>query len=410
MKLLVIGHNYYPELTGIGKYTSEFCSFLAEKEGHSVQVITAYPHYPQWKIAEGYRHRWFNSERIQGVKVLRVPIYVPANPSGFKRLLMDAFFILNAFIALNYLLLVKRRKFDYIFTPVPFFALGLLGLYYRFFSRKTKVLYHIQDLQIDAADNLGLIKNKQLLGLLRSVERFILQHVDHVSTISDGMQRKVLAKSSKLKECLLFPNWINNKNIHVITPKPVIHKDNLAGKRIILYSGAIGEKQGLEIIIEAARHFAAYQNDFVFIISGEGPYKEKLIADAAAHGLTNVLFYNLLPIDAFNELLNAAFLHLVIQKESGSDLFLPSKLTNILGIGGQVIVTATNGTSLYKILQDHQCGVLIEPMNIGELIDAITRLADNKELRAALSANALSYSDAFLNQRSVIDNYIVQVA
>jgi colanic acid biosynthesis glycosyl transferase WcaI len=409
MKLLVIGQNYYPELTGIGKYTAEFCSFMAEQEICSVSAITGYPYYPQWKLFEGYRNRRFTKEKISEVEVFRVPLYVPKKPNGLKRLIMDALFILNAFFVVNYLLLFRRQKFDYIFTPVPCFALGLLGLYYRFFVPKTKVLYHIQDLQVDAAANLGIISNKLLFRVLLGIERFIIEHVNQVSTISEGMRDKVMAKSKRLKQCVLFPNWINNKNIYPIDPQPIMSKDGLHDKYIVFYSGAIGEKQGLEIIIETARHFSTFQNNFAFVIAGEGPYKEHLIAASESYGLRNVFFYNLLPVDMFNKMLNAAFVHLVIQKESGSDLFLPSKLTNILGIGGCVIVTASEGTSLHSILYNHKCGYLINPGNVPELCNAIRTLDLDAALRGHLSAKALAYSRKFLNQDSVIGDYLESV-
>jgi colanic acid biosynthesis glycosyl transferase WcaI len=302
-------------------------------------------------------------------------------------------------------LLFRRKKFDYIFIAVPSFMLGLIGLYYRFFSRKTIVLYHIQDLQIDAADNLGMIKSRGLLKLLYGIERFVLKHVNHVSTISEGMREKVLAKSASLKECLLFPNWINNKNIYPISPKPVIDKDMLRNKKIIFYSGAIGEKQGLEIILEAAAYFSR-RKDLVFLISGEGPYKQKLTELAQQQQLSNLVFYNLMPIEEFNTMLNAAYIHLVVQKESGSDLFLPSKLTNILGIGGCVIVTATQGTSLFDIISGHKCGCLIHPSDVQALCNAIEELDSNDDKRNFFAANALEYAHNFLYQSSVTEHYM----
>jgi colanic acid biosynthesis glycosyl transferase WcaI len=409
MKFLVIGHNYYPELTGIGKYTSEFTAYLTNQKKVSVQVITAYPHYPQWKITGKYTGRWFQTEVIAGATVRRIPIYVPSRPTGFKRLIMDMTFLFNAFLVINYLLIVKRIRFDYVFIAVPSFSLGLLGLYYRFFVRTARVLYHIQDLQVDAAYKLNIIKNKTLLGALYRTERFILEKVDFVSTISPGMRKKILSKSARIKTCLLFPNWINNQHIFPLHPTPVLRRTELYGKRIVFYSGAIGEKQGLEVVLEAARHFSGFPNDLAFVIAGEGPFKQRLMKQCEAWGLGNLFFYNLLPVTEFNEMLNASFLHLVIQKESGDDLFLPSKLTNILGTGGCAIVTAEPGTSLYDILYDYGCGYLIKPASSQALIDAINVLMDNASIRKKISACAASYANRFLHQSTVTEEYLASV-
>ena len=83
MKILVFGINYYPELTGIGKYTAEMCAWLA-KQPHEVTVITAMPYYPEWQIHLQYQRRLWHSETIDGVAVQRCPLYVPKKVSGAK--------------------------------------------------------------------------------------------------------------------------------------------------------------------------------------------------------------------------------------------------------------------------------------------------------------------------------------
>jgi colanic acid biosynthesis glycosyl transferase WcaI len=404
-KVLAVGHNYYPELTGIGKYTAEFCNYLVG-ENFAVDVITGNPYYPQWKLFDGYKNNRFTKENINGVNVYRTPLFIPKKPTGFKRLLQDGFFFTTVLMVMVKLLFHKK-KYDFIFIAVPSFMLGLTGLFYRFFSRSTVVLYHIQDLQIDAAENLDMIKSKALIKFLYRIERYVLNHVNYVSTISEGMREKVLQKSRSLKECLLFPNWINNKNIYPIDPKPVIEKDGLRNKKIIFYSGAIGEKQGLEMILKVAPHFSL-NKEIVFVISGEGPYKQKLIEQSQEQDLQNIVFLNLMPIEEFNEMLNAAYIHLVIQKESGSDFFLPSKLTNILGIGGCVIVTAAENTSLYNIINQNNCGCLISPSDAQALQNAIEALDNNNDARNFYSKNALRYAHDFLYQKSVIENYLSQ--
>ncbi len=405
-KLLIIGINYFPEITGIGKYTAEFSSFLSSERSFDVTVVTGNPYYPQWKLYNGYKNS-FTKEFLSDVLLFRSPLYIPNNPSGVKRLIQDALFFICSFFIVS-LLIFKRKRFDLIFIPVPSFLLGFIGLYYRFFFSNAKVVYHIQDLQIDAAENLGMINNKPLLKILYGLERYILKHVDFVSTISEGMKGKILAKTPNLKQCLLFPNWINSKNIFPLIPIPPINDSLLRNKKIIFYSGAIGEKQGLEMVLEAANFFNENTN-LVFVISGEGPYKNKLQEYANKLKLSNVVFLNLLPINEFNEMLNRAYLHLVVQKESGSDLFLPSKLTNILGVGGAVIVTAAKGTSLYEIINKNECGIVIPPSDLNALCDTITLLVNDLIFQQNLKSKALDYAVNNLFQSSVTDKFIEKV-
>ncbi len=407
-KLLVIGINYYPELTGIGKYTAEFSNFLAHDGNCEVDVITGNPYYPRWKIFDGYKNKWFTKEKINNVSVYRVPLYVPSSPTSIKRQVQDVLFFFSTILLATYFLVFHKKRYNYVFIAVPSFTLGLAGLFYRFFARKAIVLYHVQDLQIDAAEQLGMIKNKTLLKFYYSIERFILENVNYVSTISEGMQKKILAKSTNIKECHIFSNWINNTSIYPINPKPFVKYDALKGKKIIFYSGSIGEKQGLEVLIATASCFSN-RKDVAFVIACEGPQKEKLVELAEKLNLENVYFFNLLPTGQFNELLNASYIHLVIQKEEAGDLVLPSKLTNILGVGGCAIITAWPGTSLFEIVEEAKCGYVVPPFDVTSLSAAINLLLTDEELYLEISRNALAYAGKFLEIKVIIKQYLTWI-
>ena len=191
-KVILISYNYYPELTGIGKYNTEFCEYLAAK-GYEVKVITAYPYYPNWKLQQGYNNRWYKKEIIHGVNIVRCPIYIPANPSGTKRILQDfSFYLSTLFIIIKQIMAFK--KYDIIVSISPSFLNGLHGLLLKLFNRNSKFIYHVQDLQIDAAIELGIIKNEFIKNLLLTLEKYIITNANYVSTISIGMERKLFAK------------------------------------------------------------------------------------------------------------------------------------------------------------------------------------------------------------------------
>ena len=403
--ILLIGINYAPEITGIGKYNAEFVSYLATKKDFNVSVITGVPYYPQWNIQEGYSNK-FTIEKSENIIIYRCPLYIPRKPRTKKRLLQDILFFVTAFLYVNRLIIL-RKKYELIFITVPSFSNGILGIYYKLFFSKTKIVYHVQDLQIDAADKLGMIRNNYLINFFFGIERFILNRVDIVSTISKGMMEKITSKTTKIKESIVFPNWIDSDNIYPISTE-LANDTMFKDKKIIFYSGAIGEKQGLNIIIDAAEYFKD-NKELVFVISGEGPYRNKLKAYADEKRIDNVFFWDLLPITEFNKLLNSTFVHLVIQRESGSDLFLPSKLTNILGVGGCVIVTATENTSLYSIINQNKCGFLIPPSSLVDFCSSIKTLIDDENLRLELKHNALIYAQEHLYKAGIIDSFLEKI-
>ena len=403
--VLLLSSNFSPEVTGIGKFNGEMFEWLST-QGYSCTVVTTFPYYPYWKRQAPYAKRgyWFKTEYIPvenglPIKIIRCPHYIPKNPSGSNRVLSEFTFFLMAFLVLFYLLF--KKKFEYIITVAPPFEIGLLGIFYKAI-KGGEVLYHIQDLQIDAAKDLDIIKSKLILNYFYWIEKIILKNVDFISTISPGMKEKIIDKCGR--EVLLFPNWVDTNSFFPIIDKTLL-KATFGfsnSDTVILYSGAIGNKQGLEDILHSAKALSDLTH-LKFAICGSGPYKEILIKLKEELNLTNVFFLPLQPLSEFNSFLNMADIHLVIQKKGADDLFLPSKLCAILSVGGVAIVTALKDTSLYNIINTHNTGILIEPENQYALKNAIIN-TDAVQLKS-MSTNARIYAQNFLSSDKILVDF-----
>lgn len=405
-RILLIGGNFSPEPTGIGKYNGEMIQWLVNN-GYHCTVITTYPYYPQWKVQEPYGRSsaWYKKEETNGgrLKVYRCPQYVPAQPSGKKRMMLDASFALSAFIKL--LQLVPGKKFDMVITVVPSFHLGLLAVLYKK-MRKTKFLYHIQDLQIEAARDLQMIRSPRVINMMLKLEQYILRKADHVSSISDGMMRKIGEKINKPVD--FFPNWVDVDQFHPLPGRQEL-KEAYGFSRedqVVLYSGAIGEKQGLEAILHTAG-MMAHMPRVQFVICGSGPYKQKLQALCAELQLQQVHFLPLQPFDTFNNFLNMADVHLVIQKASASDLVMPSKLTAILAVGGLALITAPPSSGLHQLVSKYQMGLLIPAEDQEALHQGILHAV--QEDHTAIRGNARSYAMDHLSITNVMGRFEEQI-
>ena len=327
-------------------------------------------------------------------------MYVPANPTGMKRMLSDFSFFLSASIQL--LGLLFQKKFDFIFAVAPSFQLGLLGVFYKNI-RRSKLIYHIQDLQIEMAHELGMIKSTAVVHILLRIERFILKRCDYISTISEPMIQRVAKKVET--EVILFPNWADNALFYPLDNKAAL-KSNfgyLAEQQVVLYSGAIGEKQGLEAILELAKHYKSNKS-LMFAICGTGPYKNKLQQKTKEMELENVRFFQLQPKEHFNSFLNMADLHLIIQKTKASDLILPSKLTSILAVGGIALLTADEGSYLHALVTQHNLGVLVKSEDQEALNQGLS-LALEDEKSEILRTNARRYAEAYLSIDRVMQTF-----
>ncbi len=403
MKILLQGINYYPELTGIGKYTAEMCEWLAA-QGHDVKVITAMPYYPNWEVQGKYKGKWWHTENIKKVEVCRTPLYVPKKVTGITRIIHEFSF---ALFSLPFWLNSLFKKYDVVITVSPPFHIGFLALMFAKI-KGIPVIYHVQDLQVDAARRLNMIKSAALLNILEKAESFIIKKVTKVSSISEGMKNNILNKGISEKKYLSLPNWVDIDFI-----KPLSQSQSLkfelgfkAEDNIVLYSGNLGEKQGLDMIIDAAESLKLLPNLY-FVIIGEGANKKSLMNLVSSKNLSNVKFFPLQLYDRLSSMLAMADLHLVLQKKAAADLVLPSKLMTLLAAGGVAIVTAEDKTTLYDLIKNHNLGILIPPEDTNALVSAIQSNL-NQDL-SEIQKNSRIYAVEKLSIHQILTNFELEL-
>ncbi|QMI05679.1 colanic acid biosynthesis fucosyltransferase WcaI [Citrobacter sp. RHB25-C09] len=405
MKILVYGINYSPELTGIGKYTGEMVEWMS-REGHEVRVITAPPYYPQWKVGERYS-AWRYRREEGDATVWRCPLYVPKQPSTLKRLLHLGSFALSSFFPL---MAQRRWKPDRIIGVVPtLFCTPGMRLLAKLSGART--LLHIQDYEVDAMLGLGLAgkgKTGKVAQLASAFERSGLHNVDNVSTISRSMMNKAQEKGVEAEKVIFFPNWsevarfqnVNDADVFALRQQLGLPDD----KKIILYSGNIGEKQGLESVIEAAAQLR--DEPLLFAIVGQGGGKARLEKMAHERGLENIKFYPLQSYEALPALLKMGDCHLVVQKRGAADAVLPSKLTNILAVGGNAVITAEPETELGQLCDNYPgIAVCVGPESVAALVEGITlALAMPKQ-----NTVAREYAERTLDKENVLRQFIADI-
>lgn len=402
MRVLIYGINYSPELTGIGKYSGEMGAWLAA-EGHDVAAVTAPPYYPEWRVGQGYS-RWRMTRAMeQGVEVYRCPLYVPAQPSAVKRILHLLSFSLMSSMAL---LRLWRWRPDLVIYVVPTLFCALQVLLYARLTR-AKVVLHVQDYEVDALFGLGLARMKWLSAIAYGCETRLLRGFDRVSTISPGMMARAIAKGVDARKLHFFPNWSEVERFTgVERSAELLRRLGVdPDRKVILYSGNMGEKQGLETVLEAASVMQAAP-DCVFLLVGEGGGKARLQEMAARLNLDNVIFASLLPYDELPSLLASADCHLVVQKRSVADAVLPSKLTNILAVGGNAVITADASTSLGQLCEEYPTiAVRVTPESAVALIAGIQHALAMPRCNPVASA----YARKNLDKQAVLERFMSEV-
>lgn len=410
LKVLLYGLNYEPELTGIGKYSGEMARWLADR-GHQIQVITAPPYYPEWQIRSGHSgQRYVNDQTVgqPGLRVLRCPLWVPRKVTGKTRILHLMSFALSSGPALLWKAITQRPAVIVLVVPTLVCAPAaiLAGKLLRI-----PIWLHVQDFEIDAMHAMGIASTGGgwTRRLTLSLESWLMKRFDRVSSISPNMVSRLLTKGVQPHRAIEFPNWVD---VTMIRPQPTGRLSNPVRQKlkladdalVVLYAGNMGQKQGIELVLEAARRLSDHPR-LRFVLAGAGAALDSL--KQQAHGLDNVQWLPLQPLELLNDLLNMADIHVLPQRADAADLVMPSKLTGALASGRPVVGTADSGTQLGDVL--NACGVRVPPGDAQALANALVALANSPETLKSLGAKGRQHALDHLSHTAVLTSFESQL-
>jgi len=405
LRILVYGLNYAPWSTGIPKYTAELAAGLAAR-GHEVTAIAGLPHYPAWEVHPDYRGKGFHTEEIEGVRIQRTPILLPGKgPVGTaRRILLESSF---SWLSLRYWLpvLTGSRRFDVavaVCPPTQSAALPWLCS----LLRQLPWLLHVQDLQVDAAVQLGMLRAGAAARLLLRAERALLRRATAISTVSEAMRKKITEKGVPPERVHHCPNWAD---LDAVRPGPRMNRFRemlQAGEDaiVLMCAGSMGEKHDLGLILEAAERLRGEER-YRFVLVGDGSARPALERLARAKGLRQVRFLPPQPPQRVPEMLAAADVHLAPQKRRAADLVMPSRLANIFACGRPVIATADPGTAVCEAVEGAGAGLISPPGEAALLVAAIERLAGDPHLRARMGRRGRAHAETHLGKERVMREF-----
>lgn len=395
MKVTVLGINYAPELTGIGPYTTDMCEYLVAN-GHEVTAVTGFPYYPEWSIEKHYKGKVFSSESRNGVRIKRCYVFVRQNITAKLRILHEASFLMSSFLRLLFL-----SRPDVIVAVSPPLGLGMTTW---LVSRLKRVpfVFHVQDLQPDAAVSLGMLPDNALVRLLFKVESFIYRKAAAVTTISQTMKDRISSKGLSAVKVAIIRNWTTMSSDRQKGGGANFRQQyGLDDAFVFLYSGNVGKKQGLEDLVDAVAGLEL--ESAVFLIVGTGANIANLKAQAKEKGAGNIKFLPLQSKERLPDMLAAADICLVIQKRSMSDLVFPSKMVNIMAAGRPALVTAAEDTELARVVEESGCGFVAKPEDLSSLKETIEKAYAAKDLKRK-GDRAAAYASAHFHRESVLND------
>jgi colanic acid biosynthesis glycosyl transferase WcaI len=383
LHITVWGINYAPEATGIAPYNKGLCEFLAAR-GHSVRMLTTFAYYPQWRKADVDRGRLFRTDEVNGIPVHRCWHHVPeaGRVTTLRRVWHELTFGLTS--CLRALTLPRADVWVVVSPPLVlgFFAWLVTRL------RGGKYVFHVQDLQPDAAVGLGMVRRGAFTRALYALEKFAYAGAARVSGISDGMLRAFAAKGVAPGKRIYSPNWIAADAATGTKATAELNDGGTATRTrhglpadalLALYSGNLGRKQGLEVLVEAAAQLATdgvHARTVVIVIVGDGAARAELAEKIAAAQLDNLHLLPLLNDADYRALLAAADVALITQAPGTGQFFFPSKLLAALAAGRPVLAVADADSELAHAVADGGFGAVTPAGDASALAAQLRALAD----------------------------------
>lgn len=359
-----------------------------------VSVLTAMPNYPKMEIQPQYAGKAYAYEEKEGLQIHRSSIFVSKNKSIINRLRNYFSFVLSS----RKIGRDRVGDVDIILCESPPLFLGYTAMYLKRL-KKAKLVFNVSDLWPESAEKLGVIHNKFLLGMAYRLEARLYRNSALVTGQTQGICKNITERFPEVKTF-----WLpNGADLNYYDPKNTGPGDwrKVNGisenDHVFLYAGIIGIAQGLEIILEAAVKLKDNER-LKFVLLGNGPEKERLVAIKSQYGLKNVIFIDFVPKSEMPFVLSSVNTTIIPLKKL--DIFkgaIPSKIFESLSMEVPILL-GVDGEARELFIEQGKCGLYFEPENVNSLSEKILEISSNPQLSDQLGRAGRQYVNTYFNR------------
>jgi colanic acid biosynthesis glycosyl transferase WcaI len=368
-RLLMVTQWFDPEPTFKGLV---FAKALQAK-GFDVEVVTGFPNYPGGKLYPGYRIRPWQREIMDGVTVIRLPLY----PSHDKSAIFRALNYLSFFFSLLVYLVLFARRADIAYVYHPPLTVGLAAALARAL-RRTPTVLDIQDLWPDTMRATGMVGSLRLLRVIGAACDWLYRHVDHLVVLSPGFKRVLIGRNVSEGRITQIYNWAEEGVLRRDGQEDVPDAMKPDGKFRVLFAGNMGRAQGLDAVLDAAKIVAGKVQNVEFCFLGAGIELDRLKSRADTEAIGNVRFLPKVSIAESSRYLAAAGALLVhLTRDPLFEITIPSKIQAYM-VAGRPIVMAVSGDAA-SLVESSGGGVLAQSEDPYSIAQAVMELATMKE-------------------------------
>jgi len=402
MHILFLTDNFPPEVNAPASRTYEHCREWV-KAGQRVTVITCVPNFPGGRVYEGYRNRLWQSEMMDGIRVIRVWSYITANEGFTKRILDYVSFMVAAVMAAPFV-----PKVDAVIGTSPHFF-TVCGAYLVSRMKGIPFVFELRDIWPESIKAVGAMGDSAAIRLLEKVELFLYRKAARIVSVTESFKRILMGRGVDGNKIEVVTNGVDLAGFQ---PQPkdkaLTARFGLERKFVAGYVGTHGMAHALETILDAAKLIQAREDGdrYRFILLGNGARKQALMDRAAQAGLTNVIFIDTVPkaeVARYWSLLDVSIIHL-----KRTELFttvIPSKLFECMGMGIPILHGVAGESA--AIVEKEGVGLVFEPENSAELCRKLVELGQDEALYSRLHGNCLQAAPRY--NRSVLAGRMLKI-
>ena len=370
MRILFVTDNFPPEVNAPASRGFEHCLEWV-RNGAEVSVLTCAPNFPQGRVYQGYRNRLYQTEDMQGIRVIRVWSYITVNKGFLRRCLDYISFALSSGLAGMF------QGFDLILTTSPQFFVNFTG--YGLSRLKGKPwIFELRDLWPESIRTVGAMKKSRLLDFLEKLELFFYRSATKVVAVSPAFKKDLMHRGINEDKIEVIPN---GANLSLYRPGQVdlgLKKSlGLEGKFVISYIGTHGMAHKLDFIVRSIAQLKEQDLHFLFI--GDGAEKENILDISRELRLSNVTFLDPVAKDKVPDYLSISDASLVpLKKADTFKTVIPSKIFEssamrvpiLLGVDGQA----------RKIVEGFEAGLYFEPESLNGFLQAVSKIKEDEKM------------------------------
>lgn len=392
MNILFLADNFPPEKNAQASRVYERAVHWVEW-GHQVTVITCAPNFPEGKVYPGYRNRWYQTEEIAGIRVVRVKTFVAANKGAVLRIIDFLSYMITAFVAGLF-----QRQPDVVVATSPQFFAAVAG-WALSRCRRRPFVFELSDLWPDSIVAVGAMRASLPIHLLEKFELFLYRQSAEVVALTNAFKQNLVRRGIPAGKISVVTNGVD---LSRFSPRP--RDQQLAAEWgigpddfVVAYIGTLGMAHGLDNVLDTAQ---ATSNPRVkFLLVGPGAERDSLIGEAKQRNLSNVIFVPPQPkerMPAFWSLAHVALVHL-----KNTPLFstvIPSKIFEAMGMGRPILLVSPKGEA-FDIVVSEKVGLWVPPADPSALAEAIEKFASDPEFLRKIASNSAEAAASHSRER-----------